>query len=182
MEKIKNNLIKKKKKHFTFRLDLDLFDALEIESERKNLTPTTLMGQITKNYLLRDKFFKELGFLSLGKDFVRIWLERIDSKFIKEDAQRLGSYIIGEYLAYFYYKIDTDSLINFLELWLSSQGELQKKNHLGTYYYTVHHNVSEKYSLFLEGLLFSEIEKIFKTKVELIDTTSNLISFTFVVK
>ena len=176
-----NKIILVKKKHFTFRLELDLFDALELEATQKSLTPI-MMSQITKNYLLRDKFFQELGFLPMGKDFVETWLDRIDDKDIKEDAKLLGLRIGGEYLAYFFHKIDLNSLIKFLELWLCTQGKLQKKEYQGTYYYTIHHDVNQKYSLFLEGFLFSIIENILKTKVVLIGNTSNLISFTFEVK
>ena len=89
---------------------------------------------------------------------------------------------MGEYLAYFFHKIDSDSLLKFLELWLSTQGELQKKDHLGTCYYAVHHNISKKYSIFLEAFLFPVIENILATKVDLIENTSNFISFTFEVK
>jgi len=175
-------MTKKKKKHFTFRLDEDLHKSLEDEAERLGITPTMLMGKLTKNHLERDKFLTELGFLPLGKDFVKVWLERIDNKNIKEDARLLGISVIKDYVTYFFHKSDSDSLMKFLELWLTTQGKFRKTKVHGLQSYTIHHNINQKFSLFLEGFLFCIIENTLKTKVSLTETTSNLLSFTFEVK
>ncbi len=72
--------MKKRKKHFTFRLDEDLYDELEMESERKDITPPMLMDKLTKNHLTRDKFFDELGFIPVSTDCLKVILEKLDEK------------------------------------------------------------------------------------------------------
>lgn len=171
--------MKKRKRHFTFRLDEDLHDELEIESERKDITPTMLMAKLTKNHLTRDKFFDELGFIPVSKDCLKIILEKLDEKNAELDGESISNTKIGEYVTYFYHKNDRDSLLNFLELYLSTQGGFRKENNNGTVSYTIHHNISKNYSLFLKGMLFGAIEKTLKTRVNLVEISPNLLSFNF---
>ena len=111
-----------------------------------------------------------------------MWLSRIPEDAIVQDAAQLGQLVIKEFVVYFFQKLDATSFINFLELWLSTQGEFRKNSNMGTYYYTTHHNVNKKYSLFLEEFLFTVIENVLLTKVNMTELTPNLISFSFEVK
>jgi len=156
-----------------------LHDELEIESERKDITPTMLMAKLTKNHLTRDKFFDELGFIPVSKDCLKIILEKLDEKNAELDGESISNTKIGEYVTYFYHKNDRDSLLNFLELYLSTQGGFRKENNNGTVSYTIHHNISKNYSLFLKGMLFGAIEKTLKTRVNLVEISPNLLSFNF---
>jgi len=154
---------------------------LHSESESKNVTPTVLLTQITSRYLLRDKILDELQFLPLSKEFVKNWLNRITREDIINDSELARKYF-REYIVYFYHKLDPDSTIRFLDLWLSTQGVMQKKVDSGTRSYTIRHNICENYSDFLEGMLFPTIDDIISTKTKRIEKTPNLLSFEFEVR
>ena len=52
---------------------------------------------------------------------------------------------IVEYVAYFYHKNDKNSLLNFLELCLPTQGRFRNENNNGTASYTIRHNINKNY-------------------------------------
>ena len=168
-----------KKKHFTFRLEEDIYHKLELESDRKNISPTVLMAKLAKNYLNRDKFLEELEFIPTPKDFLKILLDGRDKEKIIEDGKNLGIIKLGEYITYFYHKKDKNTILKFLELYLPTQGTFRKENNNGTISYTTHHNISKEYSLFLKSFLFHTLEGIMGTRINIMELSPNLLSFNF---
>lgn len=156
-----------------------MYDELGIESKRKDITPTMLMAKLAKNHLTCNKFFDELGFIPISKDCLKIILEKLDEKNAELDGKSISNTKIGEYVTYFYHKNDRSSLLNFLKLYLSIQEGFRKENSNGTVSYTIHHNISKNYLLFLKGMLFAAIEKTLKTRVNLVEISPNLLSFNF---
>lgn len=172
-------MTKIKTRHFTFRIDSDLFYELEQESKKQSLSPMILMRLITNDYIKRGKFLQDLGFVNIDKRLLRVLFENMSIANIDTAAKQMSEFFIKEYLVYFYHKTDADSLLRFLDIFLPTQGNIRTHHSNGVYSYTIHHDIYQKYSKFLEGFLFYTIESIIKSKVRLISSTSQLLSFNF---
>ena len=169
---------KKSKVHVTLRLDEDLYGMLVAESETRNSTHTMLISQIIGNYLLRDKMLGDLGFMPMGRDFVRAWTGLLDEDGVKKSAE-LGREMFRECVPYFFHEASAENFVRFLEIWLGTQGNLQKRSDHGKCTYTLCHNVSMRYSDFLEAVLFDAIHDVLSTRPRCIEKTQNLFSFEF---
>lgn len=175
--------VRRKRVNYTFRIDEDMFKSIEKEANEKGIAVSSLMCRITRNYVQRDRFLEQLGFIPVGKDVIRSWLDRIPEDLLQDDAEKLGSTIAREYITYFFHDIDVHTLIQFLDVWLGTLGgELQKKEHYGTHTIAINHCVSIQYSLYLKEFLRALIEPITSQQVKFVEITSNLVSFSFKVK
>lgn len=168
--------------HYTFRIDEDIFESIGKEAGEKGITVSNLMCQITQNYVKRDRFLGQLGFVPVGKNVIRSWLGRIQEDFLREDAKKLGSTMAREYITYFFHDVNAHTLVQFLDIWLHTLGELQKKEHHGTHSIVINHGVSTQYSLYLKEFLGALIESIISRQVNFIEVTPNLVSFSFEAK
>ena len=134
---------------------------------------------------LREKGIDSLNSLDSfqsEKDVIRSWLERIQENFLREDAEKLGSTIAREYIAYFFHDVNAHTLIQFLDIWLHTLGETQKKELHGTYAIAINHGVSVRYSMYLKEFLCALIEPIISKRVDFVEITPNLVSFSFKAK
>ena len=120
-------MTKRKTMHFTFRIDTEIYDELQNEAKEQFITPTILMRIIVSKYLEHDKPLKAFNYIEIDKKFVEVWIQNFDDNIIENTAKLLGNHIIREYITYLYHAINTDSLLRFLELWLTTQGNISKK-------------------------------------------------------
>jgi hypothetical protein len=160
-------------------MDEDVYQSIEKEAEKNGFTTSNLMSKIVKNYVTRDKFFEQLEFIPIGKDIIKIWLSRIEEEFLREDAKILGSTIARDYISYFFHDINISTLIKFLNIWLETLGNVQKKEHHNTCSFVINHCVNFQYSIYLQEFLTALIEPITKKRINFIEITPNLLSFSF---
>jgi hypothetical protein len=66
--------------------------------------------------VLCDKYFEELGFILVSKDFLRKIFARIENvQYLIQDSKELDLIAANEYIPYFYYESNSHSLIQFLD-------------------------------------------------------------------
>ena len=101
-------------------------------------------------------------------------------------------------MCYFYPIVNSDTLVQFLELWfrrfqshqhskIDSNGDeyhhgidsKSEKNCKSHHYFTVTHDINMNFTLALQSILAGLIEPIIKNTVEFTNKTSNAITFSF---
>ena len=63
-------------------------------------------------------YFEELGFILVSKDFLRKVFSKIEkAEDIEEFGRELGLTTAKEYVSYFFPQVNSDSLVQYLDLW-----------------------------------------------------------------
>jgi hypothetical protein len=168
--------------HSSFRIETGILEALEKEAIKREVSLSSLVNKTLKNYVTSEMYFEELRFLLVSKDFLRRTFEIIDEKNIAELGHEYGLTIAKEYVSYFYPQVNTDTLIQFLEIWFkrfqSCQHRIDEVDH-NLHYFTVNHEINMNFSLVLQSILQGLIEPIVKRTVEFTNLTPNAIAFSF---
>jgi hypothetical protein len=177
-----------KRIHSSFRIEQNILESLERVAASRDLSLSSLVNKVLKNYVNSEMYFEELGFILVSKNFLRKIFERLEQKHIEELGKEYGMTIAKEYISYFYPLVNADTLIQFLEIWFKrfqswhhGIGEDNNNNYNPRHYFTVNHDVNMNFSLALQSILAGLIEPIIKNTVEFTSITSATITFSFVV-
>jgi hypothetical protein len=178
----KNKLI-----HSSFRIEEDVIKSLEVAAEKRDISLSSLVNKILKNYVTSDMYFEELGFILVSKNFLRKTFDELSTKQIEELGQNYGLTIAREYISYFYPQVNSTTLIQFLDVWFKRFQSCQHRvddddysnNDKKHHYYTVNHDINSKFSLALQSILEGLIEPIIKSTVEFTNVTATSITFSF---
>jgi len=172
-------LYKAKLVHQGFRIDEDVLNGLKKAARKKETSLNNLINKILNDWLSRDMYFHELGFIPTSKDVITTWLNRIEEKDLIEDAKEFGSTRAREYIAYFFGDVTIYTLIEFLEILFSRFQAYQHKIDNKSHCFTVNHDISMNYSIFFSELLKGLIEPIIKNPVKIRNVTPNILNFSF---
>ena len=172
--------------HSSFRIEQDVLKSLERVAATRDVSLSSQVHKILKNYVTSEMYFEELGFILVSKNFLRKTFEGLDEKHIEELGKEYGMTIAKEYLSYFYPRADVDTLIQFLEIWFKRFQSCQHRmddnynnNYSEFHYFTVNHDINLNFSLALQSILAGLIEPITKSTVEFTNLTPNTITFAF---
>jgi hypothetical protein len=175
--------------HSSFRIEQDVVKSLERAAATRDISLSSLVNKILKNYVTSEMFFEELGFLLVSKNFLRKTFEVLDEKRMKELGTEYGLTIAKEYISFFYPQVNVGTLIQFLEIWFKrfqschhrvgeNDNYVNDKLH---HYFTVNHDINMNFSLALQSILAGLIEPIIRNNVEFTNVTPNTITFSFAV-
>jgi hypothetical protein len=167
--------------HSTFRLKEAVIKSLEKEAQKRGISTSSLVNKTLENYLTCEMYFEELGFILVGKEFLRKLFDRLDSKHVEDLGTELGLTVANEYISYFFPEVNTDSLINFLDLWFKRFQSYQHRLENNRHYYVVNHDINMNFCIGLKAMLEGLIEPILKRSVEFRELTSRTITFSFLV-
>jgi len=84
-----------------------------------------------------------------------------------------------KYISYFFPEVNTNSLINFLDLWFKRFQSYQHRHENGRHFYVVNHEINMNFCIALKAMLEGLIEPILKRSVEFRELTSRTITFSF---
>jgi hypothetical protein len=168
--------------HSTFRIEQDVIKSLEKLAARRDISLSAVVNKILKNYITYEMYFEELGFLLVSKNFLRRTFEALDQKYIEDLGREYGLTIAREYVSYFYPQVNTNTLIQFLEIWFkrfqSFQHRVDKDNY-NLHYFTINHDINMNFSLVLQSILEGLIEPIIKSAIEFTNVTPSATTFSF---
>jgi hypothetical protein len=169
--------------HSSFRIKEVVIKALEREAQKRGLTVSSLVNKTLENYVTCDMYFEELGFILVGKEFLRKTFGRMNEKHVEEFGRDLGSTIAKEYVSYFFPKVNSDTLVKFLDLWFRRFQSYQHRfdDNDNRHYFTVNHDINMNFSIALKAMLEGLIEPVFKRSIDFGDLTSRAITFSLVV-
>jgi hypothetical protein len=198
----------KKLVHSSIRMEENVFNLLQKEAERQGISFNSLINKTLKNYVNSEMHFEQLGFLLVSKDFLRkTFAELQDEKRLEELGKELGLTVAKEYVSYCFPKVDSCTLIQFLDIWFrrlqsykhivdtsrvkdinviieegirkENEEEYQQLQRKEIHYFTVNHDININFSIALKAGLEGLIEPIIKSPIVFKQITSNSISFSF---
>jgi len=169
--------------HSSFRIKGAVINALEREAQKRGVTVSSLVNKTLENYVTCDMYFEELGFILVGKEFLRKTFGRLNEKHLEEFGRDLGSTIAKEYVSYFFPKVNSDTLVKFLDLWFRRFQSYQHRfdDNDNRHYFTVNHDINMNFSIALKAMLEGLIEPVFKRSIDFGDLTARAIIFSLVV-
>lgn len=74
----------------------------------------------------------------------------MQDKYLIENGKEPGSLVAQVYISYFFGQVNTSTLIQFLELWFSRFEAFQYRVYDNHHYFSIKHDISMKYSSYLE--------------------------------
>lgn len=167
----------------TFRIDKDVISIVEQESKRRGINLNNMANQILKSYIDWDMLQARAGMIPIAKPLLVELLNKISNEEIVSIASNVGRNTIKEIVSFMRNKMDLDSFLTWLELWLK-KNSTSGYNHsaddtTNVHTYIIKHDLGEKWSLYHKTVL----EVIFKEVLQkpLINLTSSnmLITFSF---
>ena len=174
--------------HSTYRIKEPIIKTLEGEAKKRRITISVLVNNILENYVNSEMYFEQLGFILVSKDFLRKVFSKIEkSEDIEEFGQELGLTTAKEYVSYFFPQVNSNSLVQYLDLWFrrfqSYQHRIDKdinnSDNAERHYFTVIHDINMNFSLALKTILQGLIVPIIKSDIEFRDITASAVSFSF---
>jgi hypothetical protein len=171
--------LKSKLIHQGFRIDEDVLAGIKKEATKREISLNKLINKVLKDWVSRDMYFCELGFIPTSKEAIRFWLEKLEEKDIIEDAKELGLTRAREYIMYFFGEVTIHTLMEFLEILFSRFPAYQHKINNNNHCFTVNHDVSRNYTIFFSVLLKALIEPIINNPVKIGNPTPNMLNISF---
>ncbi|HJT49033.1 MAG TPA: hypothetical protein VJ729_12700 [Nitrososphaeraceae archaeon] len=167
--------------HSTFRVREDVIEALYKQAQRKGVSLSSLVNKTLENYVTSEMYFEELGFILVSKDFLRKTFYELKENNLEKLGRDLGMTVAQEYVSYFFPEVNSDTLVNFLDLWFKRFQSYQhrfdsnKKHH----YFVVNHDINLNFSIALKAMLEGLMEPILKRTLNFRDLTPCSITFSF---
>jgi hypothetical protein len=171
--------------HQGFRMEEDLVKLLEKEANNRKISVSSLVNTLLRTHFTYQKYFEELGFIPVSKDFLRKVFSAILQNEAEEVGKSLGFSLANEYVSIFFPQLDSSTLIQFLEMWL---GRFQSLRHrveetashgIKRHTFSVDHDINLNFSIALKVMLVGLIEPIIKTIVIFGDPTVSTVVFSF---
>jgi hypothetical protein len=169
----------KKSMSYTFRINQDTADKLNAESEHKGISLNNLVNEILKNYIDWDRLESKAGMIPVAKPVIAEGFRHLSDDVIKL-ATCVGKSTLHDIVLFMKNKIDLDSLLSWLELWL-------KKNSTAGFSHTVENNIhtctmkhdlGQKWSLYHKIVLELILHDMLKKHIEVI-ISNKILTFKF---
>lgn len=170
----------KKTSSITFRIDDSYGDILRKVAEKEGMSLNTLANKIFGQYVEYDIFSTKFGMLKISTDTFRRILSKISDQDIIDLATRAGSQEAKEFILFKWKELNTDSVTDFILLLFEycGYGRCHMDRKEGKISVSVHHDLKEKGSLYLEHLLTSLIQTTLK-KPSTVDSTEDVLTLHF---
>ena len=178
---IEDKASKPKLVHWGFRIEEEVLDSIKKVARRTDTTVSSQTNRILKNWVTRDIYFQELGFIPMSKDVIRAWLSKIEQKELVIQAKDFGN-LANEFIIYFFGEVNEKTLIKFLDVFFSRFQAYQHSSENMTHYFSINHDICVNYSIFLSELLKALIEPVIKRSIKINSISPKVISISFNVK
>lgn len=144
------------------RIEEDVKNILEAESEIQQISFNSLLNKILKKHVQWDRFTQEIGMTYISKSVFRNLLSKIDDNDLKVIATSSCRSAMRDAVIYIERELTLQSFIGTLDLWLSaSHIPFRHSVTNDGMKYIIQHNLGVKYSTYLQtsiSALLSEIQ------------------------
>jgi hypothetical protein len=147
----------------TVRTNSEIDEILQKDSKSKKVTVNALIGSIFTKYAEWDRFTEKLRFVSASPLLFRELLSKLSDEEIVELASEMGERQPIEWAKFWFKKLDVEAFIGLFSLFCTygGYGEYELETDGREYTMIVHHDLGEKWSLYLENLIRATSEKAF---------------------
>ncbi len=170
---------KRKSETVSFRIDSDIYSALQDESRKAGVNLNTLAGQIFNAYVSWGRYAHKLSFLPTGKDLLRELFQTVDKDTLERIAKHLGGTRAREEILFLFHRISPVAVLRFIELWGSHFDAFEHHYDGKKHFFTILHDINLNFSVFTKQYVSSMIESTLARIIQSETTTPNSISFSF---
>ena len=167
----------------TFRIDKDIISTVEQESKRRGINLNNMANQILKSYVDWDMLQARAGMIPIAKPLLVELLNKIGNEEIVNIASNVGRNTIKDIVSFMRNKMDLDSFLTWLELWLR-KNSTSGYNHsidetTNVHTYIIKHDLGEKWSLYHKTVLEVIFKEVLQKPLINLTSSSMLITFSF---
>ena len=173
-----DDYIKRKLVHLGFRIDESVLEGIKKSAKRTETTLSNQINMILRNWVTRDTYFQQLGFIPMSKDVLRAWINEIEQSELIAQAREFGQ-STAEIIAYFFGEVNVNNMMKYIEILLSRFPSYDHRIENNTHSFHINHDICMKYSIFFSELLKSLIEPIIKSSVKIKNLTQKTIIISF---
>ena len=167
----------KKSAIISVRVDADTKNKLEIESEMKNMSLNTLIGQIITKHTSWDRFAEDIGFVFLTKPFLRAILSHVSEKEMINIAVTICRGAMKDATIYMYGEITVDTFLKTLDSWfVASHIPFRHIKDNDEDKYVIQHELGNVFSKYLVTVINAILNE-FKYRATKQEITDQSISF-----
>jgi hypothetical protein len=166
----------------TTRLDGDTMRELQDEANQTGITLSNLVKQILTNYARWDKFVSKAGMIPVAKGVISEAFDRLNEDEVVQLATSVGKNALSDIILFMKGKIDLDSLLSWLELWLkrNSTAGFSHVVDNGLHTCIMKHNLGSKWSLYYKAVLQLMLNEILgESSITEVNMTENVLIFKF---
>ena len=167
----------KKSAIISVRVDADTKNKLEIESEMKNMSLNTLIGQIITKHTSWDRFAEDIGFVFLTKPFLRAILSHVPEKEMITIAVTVCRGAMKDATIYMNSELTVDNFIKSPDSWLAaSHIPFRHIKDDDTDKYVIQHELGNVFSNYLVTVINAILNE-FKFRIHKQELTDQSVSF-----
>jgi hypothetical protein len=165
----------------SMRISRELDDVLRRDAESRGISFSSLASEIFTKYSEWDRLANKFGMVTLPRGAFRGMWETIGKEKAASMGMEAGSRTATESASFWFKRLNTRTFLKLIELFdkytKSFEYELESRDER-EYTITVHHEINEAYSIFLQNWFESAI-KIFVGVTPSIKVSLNSIVVTF---
>ena len=167
----------KKSAIISVRVDADVKNKLEIESEMKSITLNALIGQIITKHTSWDRFAEDIGFVFLTKPFLRAILSHVSEKEMINIAVTICRGAMKDATIYMYGEITVDTFLKTLDSWfVASHIPFRHIKDDDVDKYIIQHEIGNAFSHYIITVINAILNE-FKCRVSKQELTDQSVSF-----
>ena len=173
-EMVKNSM------SYTFRINQGTADKLNSESEHKGISLNNLVNQILKNYMDWDRLELKAGMIPVAKPVIAELFTNISDDDVIKLARSVGKSTLHDMVLFMKNKIDLDSLLSWLELWLRKNSTAGFSHSVENNIHTciMKHDLGQRWSLYHKTVLELILHDMLKKHIEVI-ISNKILTFKF---
>lgn len=156
-------------------------NKVEHEARYQQISLNSLSNQIFKNFVEWDMLSPKAGMIPVAKRIVSELFSRLSKEEVIKLADQVGKDIMSDLVLFMKNKIDLDSFLSWLELWLkknSTAGFIHNVENNNIHTCIMRHDLGENWSLYHKIVLELIFKETLKIPVQ-INTTNSTLTFSF---
>ena len=156
-------------------------NKIEQEARHQQISLNSLSNQIFKNYIDWDMLSTKAGMIPVAKRVISELFGRVSKEEVAKLAQEVGKDIMNDLILFMKNKLDLNSFLSWLELWLKKNSSAGFSHHVeknNIHTCMMRHDLGENWSLYHKTVL----ELIFKETLNIpvqINITNSTLTFSF---
>ena len=143
------------------RIPRELDDVMRQDAESRGISFSSLVSEIFTKYSEWDRLANKFGVVSLSKDGFRDMWETIGKEKAASMGKEGGSKAATEVAHFWFKKLNTKTFLKLIELFAKYRKDFEyevESRDEREYTITVHHEINEAYSIYLESWFESAIK------------------------
>ena len=160
------------------RIDPILYERLTEGANSKGISVNSYVNSIFKKYLIRDRFYEDMGLVPLTKRTLKKIFRSMDDDTIKQIAKDVGGTVPQELIYLSYDRFDFQNLMKMIEISDSRFGTVKYTHNDSIYNINILHGVCLNFSKFLAETHQSLAEHLsLKFSIEHLDNNMVCVEF-----